>query len=64
MDNLNQDLNTGFTEYKAEAATNGPHDFRSQCTELHPIVPRAFVMRASAQRTASPSNVRQTQIII
>jgi len=63
MDKHNQVFNTGFAEYKAEVTTNGPRDFRSECMELHPTVPRAVVMRAEAHRTTSPSNVRQTLII-
>jgi hypothetical protein len=46
MENHNQDFNIGFTEYKAGVATNGLRDFRSECMELQPTVPGAFVMRA------------------
>jgi len=48
MDKHNQDFHTVFIEYKAEVATNGPRDFRSECMELHPTVPRALLMCAEA----------------
>jgi hypothetical protein len=46
MDNHNQEFNTVFTEYKTEIAVNGPRDFRSECMDIQPTVPCAFVMRA------------------